>query len=309
MSLEFEHLIGLNAVPAGVIFHPNGQKYIYPSGASVVIADFVDTHSQIFFRQHDDLVTCLCLSPSGNLVASGQRGSNSNVFVWDFNTQEVVYCLEEHDFAVQNVSFSLDEKLLVTIGNPENDGKLIAWDLSTGYICAPSGKLPRDTRCIAHGGFLKDIKRRDTQNYIFCTGGTDGFAFWVLDPYQGEFECNRVSGDGRSSVLRIVTHLVWSDDKEYVFGATTSGDYLIVNVKNQRVMQAVSATRTGLDSILWYEGGIIIGCGDNTIKYFSHANQLVGSTDLDGRVTAMSFSPDKLEVCYCSIWMFGKLQT
>jgi WD40 repeat protein len=283
-------------VPSGVHFHPNGQKYLYASGASVVIADFLDPHQQIFFRNHDDFITCLAVSPSGNMVASGQRGANANVFVWDFHTQQVIYFFEEHDYAIQNVSFSLDEKLLTTIGSPE-DGKLIVWDMSTGYICASSGKLPKDTRCIAHGGFLKDIKRRDTQNYIFCTGGSEGFAFWVLDPYRGEFECNQLVGDTRSSVVRTVMSLAWSGDKEAVYGATTSGDYVVVNVKNQRIVQAVSATRTGLDSILWFEGGVIIGCGDSTIKYFTHANQLCGTTDLDGRVTAMSFSPDRLEVC------------
>ena len=295
MSVEFEHLIGLNTVPAGVLFHPNGQKYVYSSGANVIIGDLTDSHSQIFFRYHDDFVTSLCLSPSGNLVASGQRGSNSNIYVWDFNTQEVLYCFEEHDHMVQNVAFSFDEKLLVSIGNQE-DGKLIVWDMSSGNIVASSGKLPTGTSCLAHGGFVKDIKRRDTQNYLFVTAGADGFMFWNLDPYRGEFESSKLVGDARTTVLRNVRDISFSDDREHVFGSTTSGDYIIVNVKHQRVLQAVTATKTGVDCILTYNAGVIIGCGDSTIKYFNESNVLVGTTQLDGRVISLSFSSDRLEV-------------
>lgn len=295
MSVEFEHYIGLNAIPSGAIFHPDGQSYLYSSGANVVIGNLTDPHSQAFFRFHDDCVSCLTLSKSGRTVASGQQGINSNVFVWDFATREIIYCFEEHDHKVQNVAFSDDEKLLVTLGCPE-DNKLIVWDMSSGNIVASSGKMPVGTTCIAHGGFMRDIKRRDTRNYLFCTGGQDGFVLWNLDPYTGEFEVIKIAGDARASVLRVITALSFSPDKETIFGSSSSGDFLMVNVKHQRIVGTVAATRAGIGALLSFEGGVIIGCGDATIKFFDGSNTFIGFTKLDAAVNSLSFSPDKLEV-------------
>ena len=102
VSVEFEHAIGLNVqTKNGLCYHPNGQHYIYSSGGNIVIGDLTNPNSQEFLRKHDDSVTCLRLSNSGNLIGSGQQGVNSNVYVWDFNTKEILLTLEEHDNRVQ----------------------------------------------------------------------------------------------------------------------------------------------------------------------------------------------------------------
>lgn len=120
VAIEFEHFLGFNSNSTSVCFHPNGRNYVYSSGGYVVIADLTDPHAQTFLKGHDDLVTCLALSPSGKFVVSGQKGTNANVIVWEFESRIVVYSLEEHDFCVQGVAFSEDEKILATIGNEED---------------------------------------------------------------------------------------------------------------------------------------------------------------------------------------------
>lgn len=143
---------------------------------------------------------------------------------------------------------------------------------------------------------MRDIKRRDTRNYLFCTGGQDGFVLWNLDPYTGEFEVIKIAGDARASVLRVITALSFSPDKETIFGSSSSGDFLMVNVKHQRIVGTVAATRAGIGALLSFEGGVIIGCGDATIKFFDGSNTFIGFTKLDAAVNSLSFSPDKLEV-------------
>jgi WD40 repeat protein len=130
-SVEMEHFIGFNSILNGAIFHPNGQKYVFSNGANLIIGDLIDTHSQEFLRNHDDSVTCVALSPSGRLIASGQKGDNADVYVWDYNSRKAIYKFEEHDNMVQGVAFSDDEKILASIGGPE-DGNLIVWDMSNG---------------------------------------------------------------------------------------------------------------------------------------------------------------------------------
>lgn len=64
--------------------HPNGKEFVYISGACIVITDLADPHKQDFLREHDDQITCLSISHDGKLIASGQRGDNSDVIIWSY---------------------------------------------------------------------------------------------------------------------------------------------------------------------------------------------------------------------------------
>ena len=70
------------------------------------------------------------------------------------------------------------------------------------------------------------------------------------------------------------------------------GDFLICSIKTQKIIRAISATKTGIGSLLWYSDGLILGCGDNTIKYFNHQMSQVSETRVDGRVLKLSYLPD-----------------
>ena len=263
-SVEFEHFIGINTIPSSTHFHPNGQKYIFSSGASLVIGDLIDPHAQEFLRRHDDAITCTALSRSGQLIASGQKGENADVFIWDYATQKVMHRFEEHDFGIQSIAFSEDEKLFASIGN-EEDGKLIVWDLSNGCILA-SSKIALGTVTVRFAGFVKDIKRRNTSHYLLCTAGLDGVVLWDLDPYSGDFLPLKLVGEARATITRHVTDVAFSDDREYLYGATTSGDFIVGNVRSNKIVQAIQATKMQLNAILYHENGVVIGCGDASIK-------------------------------------------
>jgi WD40 repeat protein len=42
-----------------------------------------DPTKQVQLRGHDDELTAFAMSPGGNMLATGQRGQNSDVVVWD----------------------------------------------------------------------------------------------------------------------------------------------------------------------------------------------------------------------------------
>lgn len=300
-KITFDHFIGINALPKAVHFHPNGENYVFSAGGNVIIGNLNDPHSQRFFSRHDDTVTCLALSYSGRFVASGQKGENSNVYVWDVETGEVIYSLEEHDFGIQDMGFSHDEKLLVTLGCPE-DGKLIVWDMSTGNIVASSSKVPPNTLCVKNGGFVKDIKRRETDNYLICTGGEDGVSVWVLDPYEGNLNSHRVTNEGRQIIVRSVTSIDFSYDRELIFAATSSGDYLLATTKSLRIVGCISATRMFISSIVSLPNNqVLLGCGDGTLKFFSTLdNSRLREVPIDGEVVCVSPSHDHLECLVCT---------
>ena len=295
VAIEFDHSIGYSLVPGGLCFHPNGEDYVFCAGGNIVIGKLTDPHEQYFLRSHDDYITTMSLSPLGNLIASGQQGVNSNVLIWDYVRREVLFSFEEHDSSIKHVAFSHDERILASLGDKE-DKKMILWDLSNGYIIAAKNNMPNGSTCICHGGFVKDVKRRDTNKYLLASGGAEGLAFWYLDPYSGELEMEVLASDARGSLSRHITAISFYDNNDNLCATTTSGDFLLVNIRSKKMLKAVSATRLGLGAVLCSDRGILVGGGDSSIKLFDDSQRLQSQVQLDGSVVAMSFSPDKLEV-------------
>ena len=65
VAVELEHAIGFTgSILNSILFHPNGEDYVYIAGGTVVVANVNDPHNQSFLRGHDDNVTCIDISKS-----------------------------------------------------------------------------------------------------------------------------------------------------------------------------------------------------------------------------------------------------
>lgn len=297
INVSFDHFIGLNT-DVKILLHPSGESYVYSSGAHVIISDARSSNSRIY-RGHDDFITAIAISKDGKLVASGQKGTNSNVIVWSYETMEEFFRFEEHDYMVQCLDFSEDCRVLVTGGN-DNDGKIFFLDVSNGYIIS-SAKLPPETNTIITGGFVKDIKKRDTDCYLFASGGFQGVILWSLNPFTGEIDTALASGDPRASVTRQFTSLAFSVDKEVLFGATLSGDFVLINIRNQRIFQVISGVKLSIDTIATTNDlGVLIGGGDGTIKYYNSNMQFVEESRLDSRVRCITLNRHAEHLIYAT---------
>ena len=51
-----------------------------------------------------------------------------------------------------------------------------------------------------------------------------------------------------------------------------------------------------LNAILYHSTGIVIACGDASIKLYTHSGDFQGQLKMDGPVVGLSASPDRLEV-------------
>lgn len=73
-------------------------------------------------RGHDEEISTLCFSPSGNLLASGQFGSTkikgniATICVWDFKTKECLLQLQSLTGEVTSLAFSHDDRFLAGTG-------------------------------------------------------------------------------------------------------------------------------------------------------------------------------------------------
>ena len=77
--LELEHMIDVHRAARGVGAVPpdrarDGRCFI---GRLVVISNVLDPHQQEFLRGHEEEITALTISPSGNYLASGQDGARA----------------------------------------------------------------------------------------------------------------------------------------------------------------------------------------------------------------------------------------
>ncbi|KAH8044466.1 WD repeat-containing protein [Aureococcus anophagefferens] len=279
LPIELEHAIGLSTLRGGLHYHPNGREYLYAAGASIVVCDFEDPHAQAFLRGHDDSITCVAMSAKGALVASGQRGENADAIVWDYERKSLLFRLSEHDHAATSTTASL------------------VWDMANGCIADDGVREPSPTVCVAWGGFVKDVKRRDTQDYLFCTAGGKKLSLWSLNPTAASCRRSARSTDGRGCTVREMTWVEFSEDRETIYCGTTSGDFTLVNVRKRSASgTTVFASRSGVESLLAKpDGGLVTGGGDGTVTAFDAKLHDVAQVQLPGAVVAAR-SPDRGEL-------------
>jgi hypothetical protein len=77
---------------------------------------------------------------------------------------------------------------LISAGN-SLDGKLFIWNTTNGHIISSlkvaSQIFPDGISAISFGGFVKDIKLRNTSNYQFAIAGSKKLTLWSLNPSNG----------------------------------------------------------------------------------------------------------------------------
>jgi cilia- and flagella-associated protein 52 len=293
-AIELEHAIGYSAeCMKSIYLHPNEVNYLYITGACIVVSDLNNQQGQTFLRGHDDSVTCLAISPSGNFVASGQKGYNADVLVWDFASKKVKFQFSEHDHEIRCLDFSHDDRLLCSCGSPA-DNKMFIWDCYTGYIVASVGLTPNPTISVKFGGYIKDIKGRPIEKYQLATCGNKKILMWSLNPYTGELE-NQVLNPG-SAVREFQTLEFTPNGEKFFIAGTTSGDFLIFQMKNFHMFCMQPVCSKGVAGIIALnEENFVIGGGDGTLSIWTvqgAKSYEINRINLSGGISALAPSKD-----------------
>lgn len=91
---------------------------IFPIGNNLVVQK---DDKVTLLREHDNEITSVALSPSGNFIVTGQLGSNNSknyespVCVWDTKTLKLVKALPGLKDGIRNVLVSPDETLIAAV--------------------------------------------------------------------------------------------------------------------------------------------------------------------------------------------------
>lgn len=302
MSIELEHAIGCNVEFKRIChLHPNGKDYVKAVGGVIIIGDLKDPHEQVFCQGHDDFITCLTVSHNGQMLASGQQGQNADVLLWSFETKSQLACFQEQDHGIDALAFSHDDRFLISCGDIV-DQRVFVYDTSSRLIMAWAQLSPKPSICVIAGGMVRDIKRRDTQEYQFAACGGKNITMWHLDHVRGELLAHQV-GNAFKQVREYVC-LAYTQDYEYLLAGTTTGDVAVILMKNRVVQNFLAVCGGGVANLVCTPVAsgtrfVVVG-GDGTVTVIAGSSPLdlreERQVRLDGPLTSLSLAPDAAEV-------------
>ena len=172
--LNLMAVIGFNgAVIDGLILHPDNETLIFPIGNQIIVRNVLTRQDQ-FLKGHSNYVSSMALSNSGKYLASGQKtysGFKADIIIWDLQTMSLIHRFSIHKYLIQSLSFSYNEKYLVSLGGAE-DNYLIVWDVETGKaICGNT----------AGTDFVHQVKFFNKTDEKIITCQNYGIRIWKVD--------------------------------------------------------------------------------------------------------------------------------
>ena len=228
------------------------------------------------------------MSHNGSLVASGQRGNNSDILIWDFASGKIVFKLSEHDHEVCTVRFSRDDRLLYSCGD-FLDKKMFIWDMKTGNIVASCG-MDEPLVAMSWGTFVRDIKWRETQNYRFAEAYKEKVMLCEADVKAGHVRRELVNIQG---VKREFTSIVFTENEErFLMVGTTSADFFVIDHKNKCLHAKINIGSMGIWQIVNLgPDSVLVGTGNGVLASykFDGKNYTVDSQlNIKYKITSLS---------------------
>ncbi|XP_037545797.1 cilia- and flagella-associated protein 52 [Nematolebias whitei] len=255
-------------VPSGLRVHPNLEHLIYPLGCTVILKRIVDGEQE-FLHGHTNNVSCISVSKSGSFIASGQvnfMGFKAAVIIWNYTQRTIHAQLDLHKAKVEAVAFSPNDKYLVSLGGVD-DGSIVVWNIETKQsICGSPVSAYGTGHCLT-------VQYSNTNDNLFVSAGSGKVQVWELNVTDRKIrptECNT------SRLKRIVKCIQISEDDQFIFCGTTSGDILKINLKmallnshgpnKTQFSQGVSVLR------ILQSGDMLVGSGSGTLALCSKLN-------------------------------------
>jgi WD40 repeat protein len=285
-ELELSAVIGFKGtVASGLILHPDDEHLIFPLGCTIVVRNLIQK-TQSFLQGHDNQVNCITVSPSGQLLASGQKtfmGFPADVIVWDFGQRCEIHRLSLHKVAVTAISFSYNELYLATLGG-QDDNSLVVWDLSNGAAICGTPAATDTAHCVQW------FRSNDT---MLVTGGNYHVRVWQFDLPNKKL---RPTEAKLGQMKRVTTNVLLSADDSVAYCGTQTGDFLEVAL--DRALFKRSTPRTPFSqgitcSALLQDGDMLVGTGDGTIaRVEAKSLKIKAQCHVLGGVTSITLTQD-----------------
>lgn len=306
VALELEHALGFTPNIQGLVFHPAQDKAVvlYSCGRLIVESNLDDSHAQRILRGHDAIITCLDVSPTGSMIASGQNVSVDGVCyfnVWDYDSSSIrIRVPTPHKGRLDAIRFSPDEMLVATTGA---EGMLCIFDTTSGKCIASfQDSIQGDQARSIKWGSVADSGTRYQRYSLFVPFNTGVRLFTLsfsIQKLSFELHCTacQVPGGGGRLGGYVRHFLCCTTLGQNILCGATSGDLMIFNSESGLYRAAISLSANGVTAVSSIEDRccVFAGGGDGKVKKVSGADanwKLFGEVALEGSVTSMASSSD-----------------
>ena len=117
VELEWVHGYEARTMRNSLRYVKGGEAVFSVAGVAVLLTATGAERKQRFFQgEHSDDITALAVNADGTLVATGERGPNPVVYVWDVATLQVQHAFRGHSQGIAHLAFSRDSTLLASVG-------------------------------------------------------------------------------------------------------------------------------------------------------------------------------------------------
>lgn len=292
-NLELISTIGFNGhVVDGLIIHTDREHMIYPVGCQIVIRN-LNTAKQEFLRGHENNISCIAMSHSGQYLASGQvtyMGFRAPIIIWDYERRALLHKMTLHKVKVQSLAFSPSDCYLATCGG-QDDCSMVVWNVQTGKaVCGAESALKQ-------AGNVNVVKFSNNSDDKFYSGGDQNLRSWTIDAKN-----HKIKGEDFNfgATRRVVNCIEVEPDDDYFYCGTTTGDVAKMNTKTLKLTNLGPAKRTakftlGITALkILKTGDLLIGTGagkvcvlkSNCADKYPIVKQL--QADVEGEVTSIS---------------------
>ena len=301
--LEMDHSIGYNGKYADTIkYHPTMENtLLYNIGGLLVIENLMDKHNQEFLRGHDMEISAIAVSNSGNIIATGQKGTtfqrtpDAPIILWNMQTKRPMAVLRGVQDQVLKLQFSPDDKFLACIGQ---NNTFIIWKTQDG--AAIHTRVTEAPLSLLKWAHLDGSVNPKHPTYTLITGNSSQVTINKL-----EFDISSMQYFLSSSNCQLPnTGLV----RTYNFGlvngdmflaGTAGGEICVFSISQKLFRASMPLTSNGIICGAVSEDMLFIGGGDGKIKKVNLAGgqwTLTHEAQLDSRVMSMNLSNDKKEL-------------
>ncbi|KAI0979733.1 hypothetical protein GJ496_010494 [Pomphorhynchus laevis] len=231
----------------------------YAAGASIVNCDPSKNEQTFLINRCRKAITCLAFSPDGKHMASGERGHNPKVRIWDLVNNKEIVDFAGHRYSIDCVCFSPNLRFVVSVG-VIHDMSINVWNwkikirVSSNNICSQ----------IAGVAFSED-------GSSFVTVGNRHVKFWYLS---ASISNQTTALRGRSGILAEKKNNSYcdvacgkGDIAGRTFAITTSS--LLCEFSEDRILEKWVDLKTDRATCLSVgELYIMVGCGQGIVRIF-----------------------------------------
>ncbi|XP_075686881.1 WD repeat-containing protein 90 isoform X2 [Rhinoderma darwinii] len=263
-KLVLRAVIGYNGNGRGnMVWSPDTGFFAYTCGCVIVVED-LHSGSQRHWFGHPEEISTLALTHDALILASssgsGDGSSLCQIRVWDTQDGSCIKTLQLHRTEVQTMSFSRDDRLLLTVGD-YRDGSLALWSTRT-YEMLASSKLCHPV----HAAIFNPL-HADT----FACVGSRTVNFW------------RVEENGTSSQMKVyraavpdevgsaeLTSLTYNTTSLLYTGCST-GQVCVWDAQTHRCFMTWEADQGEIGALLCRGNRLVSGSNTRRIRLWSVA--------------------------------------